>query len=62
VAWRILGSAWWARFTFNGITRCEKGTHALVGGEQLSDAKRDQLSDAKRDQLLPLNRKASSRH
>ena len=38
VARRILGSAWWARFTFNGITRCEKGTVALVGGEQLSDA------------------------
>jgi ATP adenylyltransferase len=35
--------AWWARFTFNGITRCEKGTVALVGGEQLSDAERDQL-------------------
>ncbi len=24
--------------TGNGITRCEKGTVALVGGEQLSDA------------------------
>ncbi|MEA5412956.1 hypothetical protein VB737_14385 [Synechococcus sp. BA-120 BA3] len=29
---------WWAGFTFNGITRCEKGTVDLVGGEQLSDA------------------------
>ena len=33
VARRILGGARWARFTFNGITRCEKGTYALVGGE-----------------------------
>ncbi len=32
VARRILGSAWWAGFTFNGITRCEKGTYALVSG------------------------------
>jgi hypothetical protein len=38
VARRFLGSAWWARFSFNGISRCEKGTVALVGGEQLSDA------------------------
>ncbi len=29
--------------TFNGITRCEKGTYALVGGEELSGAERDQL-------------------
>ncbi|MCS5694456.1 hypothetical protein NZK33_21135 [Cyanobium sp. FGCU-6] len=29
--------------TFNGITRCEKGSYALVGGEELSDAERDQL-------------------
>jgi len=29
--------------TSNGITRCEKGTFALVGGEELSDAERDQL-------------------
>ena len=54
VARRILGSAWWAGFTFNGITRCEKGTVALVGGEE--------LSDAELDQLLALNRKPSSRH
>jgi ATP adenylyltransferase len=43
VARWILMSAWWARFTFNGITRCERGTYALVGGEELSDAERDQL-------------------
>jgi hypothetical protein len=46
------GSAWWAGFTFNGITRCEKGTVDLVGGEQLSDGWH----------LLALNRQACSRH
>ena len=25
-------SAWWARFTFNGITRYERGTYDPVGG------------------------------
>ena len=29
--------------TGNGITRCEKGTYALVGGDELSDAERDDL-------------------
>ena len=29
--------------TGNGITRCEKGTYALVGGDELSDPERDQL-------------------
>ncbi len=52
VARRILASAWWTGFTFNGITRCEKGTVDLVGGEQLSD----------RRHLLALNRQACSRH
>jgi hypothetical protein len=33
VARRILGSAWWAKFTFNGITRCERGTYALESGD-----------------------------
>jgi len=28
--------------TGNSITRCEKGTYALVGGDELSDAERDQ--------------------
>jgi hypothetical protein len=36
-------SGWWARFTFNGITRYERGTYDLVGGEELSDAERDEL-------------------
>ena len=35
--------AWWARFTFNGITRYERGTYDEVGGEELSDAERDEL-------------------
>ena len=43
VARLILGGAWWAWFTFNSITRCERGSYALVGGEELSDAERDQL-------------------
>ncbi|MCS5694299.1 hypothetical protein NZK33_20315 [Cyanobium sp. FGCU-6] len=43
MARRILRSAWWARFTFNGISRCERGSCALVGGEELSDAERGQL-------------------
>jgi hypothetical protein len=29
--------------TGNGITRCERGTHPLVGSEELSDAEREQL-------------------
>jgi hypothetical protein len=24
--------AWWARFTFNGITRYDQGAYGLVGG------------------------------
>jgi len=43
VARRILGSAWWARFTCNGITHCEQGSYALVGDDELSDAEHDQL-------------------
>ena len=45
------GSAWWGRFTFNGITCCEKGSYALVGGEELSDAERDQLLELCRQRL-----------
>ena len=29
--------------TGNGITRCERGTYALVGGDELSDAEREEL-------------------
>ncbi len=44
-------SGWWARFTFNGITRCEKGTYDLVGGVELSDAERDKLLQLCRQRL-----------
>ncbi|MCP9931635.1 hypothetical protein KBY82_12680 [Cyanobium sp. AMD-g] len=54
--------AWWAGFTFNGITRCEKGTYALVGGVAEGFCVAVELSDAERNQLLALNRKPSSRH
>jgi hypothetical protein len=37
--------------TGNGITRCEQGTYALVGGDELSDAERDQLLDLCRQRL-----------
>jgi hypothetical protein len=51
VARRILVGGWWARFTFNGITRCEKGTYALVAGEELSDAERGELLHLCRQRL-----------
>ena len=37
--------------TGNGITRCEKGSYALVGGDELSDAERDQLLQLCRQRL-----------
>jgi len=37
--------------TDNGITRCERGTYALVGGEELSDGERDQLLELCRQRL-----------
>ena len=37
--------------TVNGITRCEKGTYALVGGDELSDSERDQLLELCRQRL-----------
>jgi len=42
---------WWARFTFNGITRYERGTYDLVGGEELSDAEREELLKLCRQRL-----------
>jgi len=39
--------------TGNGITSCERGTYALVGGEELSDAERDQLLQLYRQHLDP---------
>ena len=44
-------SGWWARFTFNGITRYDQGAYGLVGGEELSDAERDQLLQLCRQRL-----------
>jgi hypothetical protein len=44
-------SGWWARFTFNVITRYERGTYGLVGGEELSDAEREQLLELCRQRL-----------
>ena len=41
VARRILGSAWWAGFTFNGITAYGDGHDSLIGGDALSAGKRD---------------------
>ena len=35
--WSRASRSWWARFTFNGITRCEQGSYLLVGGEELSN-------------------------
>jgi hypothetical protein len=37
--------------TGNGITRYERGTDDLVGGEELSDAERDQLLELCRQRL-----------
>jgi len=35
----------------NGITRCEKGTYALLGGDELSDTERDELQQLCRQRL-----------
>jgi hypothetical protein len=32
---RRIHRAWWARFTFNGITRYERGAYGLVGSEEV---------------------------
>jgi len=37
--------------TGNGITRCERGTYALVGGDELSNTERDQLLELCRQRL-----------
>ena len=42
MARRILESAWWAGFTFNGMAAYGNGHDSLIGGEELSDAERDQ--------------------
>ena len=37
--------------TGNGITRYERGTYDLVGGEELSEAERDQLLELCRQRV-----------
>jgi hypothetical protein len=44
-------SGWWARFTFNGITRYDQGAYGLVGGEELSDAEREERLQLCRQRL-----------
>ena len=51
VARRILGSGWWARFTFNGITAYGNGAYSLIGGDELSDAESDALQQLCRQRL-----------
>jgi len=48
--------AWWARFTFNGITRYDQGAYSLVGGVAEGFCVAVELSDAERDELLELCR------
>ena len=51
IAHRILGSAWWAGFTFNGITAYGDGHDSLIGGDALSDGERDVLVELCRQRL-----------
>ncbi len=51
VARRILQSAWWAGFTFNGITAYGNDHDSLIGGDALSDAERDALLELCRQRL-----------
>ena len=44
-------SGWWARITFNGITRYDQGAYDLVGGEELSDAEGEELLQLCRQRL-----------
>ncbi|MBE9173803.1 hypothetical protein IQ216_12205 [Cyanobium sp. LEGE 06143] len=57
VARRILGSAWWAGFTFNGITAYGDGHDSLIGGDELSDGgtwPKASVAEPRRDELLEL--------
>jgi hypothetical protein len=49
-------SGWWARFTFNGITRYDQGANDLVGGVAEGFCAAVELSDNERDELLELCR------
>lgn len=45
-----VSSGWWARFTFNGITRYDQGAYGLVGGVAEGFCAAVELSDAERDE------------
>jgi hypothetical protein len=45
-------SGWWARITFNGITRYERGTFDLVGGVAEGFCAALELSDGERDEAV----------
>ncbi len=49
-------SGWWARFTFNGITRYDQGAYDFVGGVAEGFCAAVELSDAEREELLQLCR------
>ncbi|MCP9931628.1 HNH endonuclease [Cyanobium sp. AMD-g] len=51
MARRILASAWWAGFTFNGISALGDGHDSLIGGDALSDGERDALLELCRQRL-----------
>ncbi|MCP9845829.1 hypothetical protein KBY86_02820 [Synechococcus sp. Lug-A] len=51
MARRILGTAWWARFTFNGITAYGDGHDSLIRSDELSDGERDELQKLCRQRL-----------
>ena len=51
VARRILGSGWWARFTFNGIIAYGNCAYSLIGSDELSDGERDELLELCRQRL-----------
>ncbi len=53
---RRIHRSWWARFTFNGITRYERGAYGLVGGVAEGLCAAVELSDAEREELLQLCR------
>jgi hypothetical protein len=61
VARRILGSAWWARFTFNGITAYGNGSYGLIGGDELSDTEHDALQLLCRQRLDVFRRRSPRR-
>ncbi len=48
--------AWWARFTFNGLTRYERSAYGLVGGVAEGFCVAVEPSDAEREELLELCR------